>query len=532
MTNLSKTPAHLNSKSLLQPGLTTFSFGKILLNAAKALSFKATSKNFIGLFILLSGLSYSQVIFNESFENNLGTMIPSSGTNANWIFTNSCGRSSMTGHSGSGSAIFSGSGCYYGNGLATVSGNITSPALSIPNGGGSLSFKYGLENECGNSGTCLYDALSVRISNDNGATYTLVASSMNEFNANSGWDTFTLSLNAYSNSTILIRFRFDSFDGTDNIHDGVYLDDIKVTATCIPPSLFVKSSAPVACAGDTVLLAASGASSYTWMPGNLMGAAVNVNPLTSTIYTVTGLDGCISSETLQILVNPKPLVFISNANVCIGSSYTFNPSGATSYVYSSGSSVVSPIQNSTYLIQGISNLGCKSTPVSVNLTVKALPIVLASASKTNVCISDAPVQLMGTPAGGEFTGQFVNNAVFSASFANTYVQTYRYTDPQTACSNVATSTIKVNVCSELNDVLVNEKVITVFPNPASNNINIQTNNNFTKQVLITDLNGRVMLNESSNNELVQVNVIDWPKGFYFVRVVMNGKSEMVKLVVE
>ncbi len=532
MTNLSKSPAWLISQNLIKPSFTSFSFSDFYQSFNKAISSFLQPKRLISAFALLSGLTYSQVIFNESFNANLGTMMSSGGTNANWIFTNSCGRSSMSGHSGTGSAIFSGSACYYGNGIAAVSGNMTSPALNIPNGGGSLSFKYGLENECGNSSTCLYDALSVGVSNDNGATFTLVASSMSEFNANSGWDTFTLSLNAYANSAVLIRFRFDSFDGTDNIHDGAYLDDIIVTANCIPPILLVKSNLLVFCVGDTALLTASGASSYTWMPGNLTGSIVTINPLANTIYTVTGINGCASTETLQVLVNPKPLVFISNANVCLGSSYTFNPSGAASYIYSSGSPVASPVQNTTYLIQGISALGCKSTPVSVNLTVKALPSVLASASKTDVCISDAPVQLAGTPAGGMFSGQFVNTTVFSASVANTYVQTYYYTDPQTTCSNSATSTIKVNVCAELSDVLFHKKGISVFPNPTSNNIIIQTYNNHHKQISISDLSGRVVLNENSDIELVQVNVIDWPNGFYFVRVVMNGKSEMVKLVKE
>ena len=131
-----------------------------------------------------------------------------------------------------------------------------------------------------------------------------------------------------------------------------------------------------------------------------------------------------------------------------------------------------------------------------------------------------------------FSGQFVNTTVFSASVANTYVQTYYYTDPQTTCSNSATSTIKVNVCAELSDVLFHKKGISVFPNPTSNNIIIQTYNNHHKQISISDLSGRVVLNENSDIELVQVNVIDWPNGFYFVRVVMNGKSEMVKLVKE
>jgi hypothetical protein len=59
------------------------------------------------------------------------------------------------------------------------------------------------------------------------------------------------------------------------------------------------------CSGQTSALAANGAVSYTWQPGNLNGFLVNVTPTVSTVYTVTGMssDGCTKTATASIMVN-------------------------------------------------------------------------------------------------------------------------------------------------------------------------------------------------------------------------------------
>jgi hypothetical protein len=54
---------------------------------------------------------------------------------------------------------------------------------------------------------------------------------------------------------------------------------------------------------------------YTWMPGNLSGASVTVNPAATTTYTVNAIDntaganaGCTNSNTVLVNVNPAPTV--------------------------------------------------------------------------------------------------------------------------------------------------------------------------------------------------------------------------------
>lgn len=63
------------------------------------------------------------------------------------------------------------------------------------------------------------------------------------------------------------------------------------------PTVTVSSSSPSVCIGSSVTLTASGASTYTWMPGSLTGTSISVSPTSTTTYTVTGTSsaGCTSA---------------------------------------------------------------------------------------------------------------------------------------------------------------------------------------------------------------------------------------------
>ncbi|MBL7932665.1 MAG: hypothetical protein JNL60_12225, partial [Bacteroidia bacterium] len=56
------------------------------------------------------------------------------------------------------------------------------------------------------------------------------------------------------------------------------------------------------CAGSSANLSASGAQTYTWIPGNLTGSFITVSPTVSTCYTVvgTGASGCIGVNNICV----------------------------------------------------------------------------------------------------------------------------------------------------------------------------------------------------------------------------------------
>lgn len=65
------------------------------------------------------------------------------------------------------------------------------------------------------------------------------------------------------------------------------------------PTVTVNASPNTICSGNTTTLTANGAATYTWMPGSLSGASINVSPVTTTTYTVAG----VSAAGCEVAVN-------------------------------------------------------------------------------------------------------------------------------------------------------------------------------------------------------------------------------------
>lgn len=71
---------------------------------------------------------------------------------------------------------------------------------------------------------------------------------------------------------------------------------------------------------------------------------------------------------ITFTVLAPPVITLPTHTLCSGTAYTFNPSGAVSYTYSSASAVVAPTVNTSYTISGTGSNGCIAS-TAVNLTV-------------------------------------------------------------------------------------------------------------------------------------------------------------------
>lgn len=94
------------------------------------------------------------------------------------------------------------------------------------------------------------------------------------------------------------------------------------------PTITINTSSDSICSGSNTTLISSGAANYTWQPGNLSGSSVIVGPLLATTYTVTGTSaqGCTSSSTISVHVNPLPGAQVSaiSDTICGGASVQLN----------------------------------------------------------------------------------------------------------------------------------------------------------------------------------------------------------------
>jgi len=181
----------------------------------------------------------------------------------------------------------------------------------------------------------------------------------------------------------------------------------------MPVTQLQATPSAVLCVDDSLRLEGSGALSYVWSNGVQDG--ISFVPTATATYTVTGSDvfGCSSTQTVTVVVNPRPNVGVVSTNTlfCYGVSTVLNASGAPSYTWlpstglnaSNLSSVTAtPLQSTTYTVTGTNSYGCTST-ADIALTVKPQPIVTPIGNQ-NYCNgqSVSAVLLSGSPANVSF----------------------------------------------------------------------------------------------------------------------------------
>lgn len=222
----------------------------------------------------------------------------------------------------------------------------------------------------------------------------------------------------------------------------------------------VSGSAAI-CAGDTALLTATSAGSYTWMPGGLTGQTIHVAPATSTTYSVYESMGSCTPvfNTIYVNVNPLPVITFTTLgfrdSICSNSgphSLTgATPAGGTY----SGPGVSGP--NFDPLLSGLGSYtlsysytnsnGCTGSATH-SVTVMASPTVSFTSLgfPDNIC-HDAGIQTLsgGAPPGGTYTGIGVSGTSFNPVIAGNGVHGvyYNYTNSNN-CTSTVSHTLMVN----------------------------------------------------------------------------------------
>lgn len=199
------------------------------------------------------------------------------------------------------------------------------------------------------------------------------------------------------------------------------IDSTTVILTVVAtPTISTTGNPLTICAGNTSTLSAtSGATDYTWSPGGSL-SSINTSstiatPVSTTNYTIIGSNGivpfvCISTKTIQIVVNSSPTVIVSpSVPICEGQPATIYATGGTTYSWSPAADVDNPFNSSTianptattiYTVTATAN-NCSST-ATVQVLVNQLPILDAGRDTTiNI---DNIITLSGSGINVEYIG--------------------------------------------------------------------------------------------------------------------------------
>ena len=135
------------------------------------------------------------------------------------------------------------------------------------------------------------------------------------------------------------------------------------------------------CKGSSTSLTATGGVSYLWSTGST-ASSIAVSPITNQSYsvTVTDLYGCEANTSALVTVNSLPTIsFSGSTSVCAGTSTSVTASGASSYIWSTGSqdATVSLSQAGIYYVTATNSNQCVNTD-SIQITVNPNPNVQIS----------------------------------------------------------------------------------------------------------------------------------------------------------
>ncbi len=258
--------------------------------------------------------------------------------------------------------------------------------------------------------------------------------------------------------------------GTDA--NGCQNSDTVFIDVYLPPTVDAGIDAAV-CEGDSIELAASGASTYSWQfnttLSQLIGSNVWATPTTQTTYMVTGTDanGCVGTDQVTISVNALP----NSPTVTQDSIYLI-------------SDVDTGIQ---WYLDG--NILTGETDDTLIYTAYDNGIYSIIYTDLNGCSSDTTGAASGTGGGG----------------------------------SIEIIDVSVNEITELN--------VNIYPNPTVNVVTIELDHNIN-EVFIYDFTGKLILNQGNiKQNKHEINLAFLPSGSYFM-VINSDSGQVTKQIIK
>jgi subtilisin-like proprotein convertase family protein len=305
-------------------------------------------------------------------------------------------------------------------------------------------------------------------------------------------------------------------------YSGVTTSSLVITNVAISMSSYryrciVSGTCPPAVTTNSVTLVVATTPTITTNPANVTICA-NANASFSVVAA-----GTPAPTIYQWQVSTDAGVTWTNLTTGTAFTPTFTITGATT-----------ALNGNRYRVIVTNNCGQTITSSAATLTVNALPVVtVTSLTNTRICLSDTLVPLVGSPAGGSWSGIGVSgfNFVPGVTAVGTYTLTYSFTNAA-GCNATATTIAKVEDCPERQRLLSNDGVI-LYPNPNTGQFFIRVNStlynylgmkvyNMTGQLV----NGNVVNDAVTSptysglvyGRVIPVNLSNLPSGTYMVKV--------------
>jgi len=302
---------------------------------------------------------------------------------------------------------------------------------------------------------------------------------------------------------------------------GTFTDEVNLNLITMTQAL---PSNLTLCEGAVLTLdAGNPGSSYFWSTGNMSQTSLVNFPGT---YDVTVTNVCESNvyETNVVLYD-MDLNIGDDQIICEGNPIQLDASaghpGAT-YAWSTGASSPSISVNSTGVYTVTVTHSCGTLTDAISLDVVPSPSVSFDNDSIITSASDALL----TPAISGATAYQWSNGATTSSLLVTQSGTYTITVMDgNNCSETATIYVELNV--GIPDISL-ESAITIYPNPASDVVNIRVESIQVKEIAIYSSIGELIKRFDQIEETQQFDTYSLSKGIYFVKVESRNGDFVIK----
>ncbi len=204
----------------------------------------------------------------------------------------------------------------------------------------------------------------------------------------------------------------------------------QVTVTVYPNPVVTVSSDTSVCSGQSIILIAGGALTYSWSPSSGLnqtsGASVSASPASNTTYTVTGTDanGCTASASVNVDVLTVPIAptsIVGTGHNCLPMSASFfvNPIGnATSYTWTAPAGMFIQGQGSnTVTVNALTASSGNLCVVSNNVCGSSTPRCISVSASNTVPVRPGSISGKGKACQGEVVSYSVAAVANASSYA-------------------------------------------------------------------------------------------------------------------
>lgn len=321
--------------------------------------------------------------------------------------------------------------------------------------------------------------------------------------------------------------------GTD---DNGCENDAEVAVTVYElPAVVANASSEELCLGEELTLSGEGATTYDWAPGAIEDGVAFVPEAGIMTYVVTGTDdnGCINEADIEIVVFELPDVTASADadEICFGAEVTLTGDGAETYDWDPDGVedgipyTVEVAGVNTFTVTGTDANGCENTAA---VDVNVLDEIIVTVSTTDEIMGgDGAIDI--TVSGGlaphtfdwdnDGTGDFDDDEDLTDLTGGTYVVVV-------LDDNGCTTTLEVNVTSQLSFAEEGINLFKVYPNPTNGAFMIAGEGQFS--YTITTANGKIIQSNKAFDSAT-VDLSDYADGIYFVTVQFEDDVKTLKV---